>query len=453
MAHAQPVLMPKFGQMVEESTIIAWQKKEGDKVATGDILFEIETDKANMEVESFLDGTLLKVLVKAGQTVAVQTPVAFVGQPGDTVPDVKIEILSPGAKKAAEDRPAARPAAAPAPAAADTAHLAATPAPAAAVVPQPVAVPGKLLISPRASKLVREKVIDPAHIKGSGPMGRIVEKDVIAYLEKRGYNNLRISPAALKMAQSEGLDVLSVKPSGDGKIGMAEIERAKAEQPKPMTKMRQTIAQRLTQSFTTTPHIYVTVEADMTDLMEYRAALKAQGLSYTVTDFIMMAVVKSLVEFPDVNSSTDGRNVRWHSQVNLGLAVSIDKGLVVPVIRDAQNLSVAELHDRAADLGAKARDGKLMPDEMTGGTFTISNMGMMNVDSFGAIINPGESAILAVASAAKKPAVKGDQILVRSLMKMTLSADHRIVDGAMAAYFVNAIKTKLEDVELWKTLI
>lgn len=436
MAQAQPVLMPKFGQMVEESTIIAWQKKEGDKVATGDILFEIETDKANMEVESFLGGTLLKILVKEGQTVAVQTPVAFVGNAGDTIPDVKIELLTPGEKKQEADRPARAAAASP------------------VAVPPPIAVPGKLLISPRAAKLVREKVIDPSPIKGSGPRGRIVEKDVLAYLERRNYSSLRITPAALKLAAKEKIDILSVAGrDADGKIGIAEIAQAMEERPKPMSKMRQTIAQRLTQSFTTTPHIYVTVEADLTDLLVFRAALKEQGFSYTVTDFVIEAVVQSLVEFPDVNSSTDGRTVRWHSRVNLGLAVSVDKGLVVPVIRNAQNLSLAELHDRAAELAAKARDGKLMPDEMIGGTFTISNMGMMNVENFGAIINPGESAILAVATAQKKPAVKEDEIVIRSMMKMTVSADHRIVDGALAARFANSIKAKLEDVELWKTLI
>lgn len=450
MAQAQPVLMPKFGQMVEESTILTWQKKEGDKVATGDILFEIETDKANMEVESFLDGTLLKVLVKEGQTVAVQTPVAFVGNPGDSIPDVKIELLTPGEKKAAEDRPAGA-------AAAPTTVVEAGPWPVAAVAapqaPAPV-VPGNLLISPRAARLAREKVIDPSHIKGSGPCGRIVEKDVVAYLDKQGYSNLRVTPAALKLAAKEKIDILATRGSGiGGRIDVADIHRAMAERPKPMSKMRQTIAQRLTQSFTSTPHIYVTVDADMTDLMAFRATLKASGMSYTVTDFIMKAVIQGLVEFPDVNSSTDGRSVRWHSRVNLGLAVSVDKGLVVPVVRDAQTLSLAELHDRAAELATRARDGKLLPDEMVGGTFTISNMGMMNVENFGAIINPGESAILAVASAAKKPAVKGDQVVVRSMMKMTVSADHRIVDGALAALFVNSIKTKLEDVELWKTLI
>lgn len=443
--------MPKFGQMVEESTIIAWKKKEGDKVATGDILFEIETDKANMEVESFLDGTLLRILVKEGQTVAVQTPVAFIGNTGDTIPDVKVEILTPGEKKAPEERPVRVTAVAAA--AIDASSTIVNEAAPVIRVPQPVATPGKLVISPRAARLVRDKVIAPAHIKGTGPRGRIVEKDVLTYLDRHGYNSLRITPAALKLAAEKKLDILTVRPDGrEGKIGTSEIERAIAEQPKPMSKMRQTIAQRLTQSFTSTPHIYVTVETDMTDLMEFRAGLKAKGLSYSVTDFIMMAVVQSLVEFPDVNSSTDGKSTRWHSQVNLGLAVTINNGLVVPVIRDAQDMSVQELHDRAVDLGVKARDGKLLPDEMTGGTFTISNMGMMNVDSFGAIINPGEGAILAVATAIKKPAVKAGVVVVRSLMKITLSADHRIVDGALAAHFVNSIKTRLEDIELWKTL-
>jgi len=447
MAQAQVILMPKFGQMVEESTIVSWRKKEGDSVAKGEILFEIETDKANMEVESFYDGKLLKVLVKESQTVAVQTPVAFIGNPGDTIPEIKVQIAA-AAPKTESKAIAAKITAVPS--AVTASGPASVPQQVASIAPVPVG-PARLLISPRAARLVKEKVIDPSPIRGTGPGGRIVEKDVAAYLASRGYDKLRITPAALKMAAKEKIDILAVK--GSGQIAVADIECAVAERPKPMSKMRQTIAQRLTHSFTSTPHIYVTVAVDMTDLMDLRAKLKKQGMAYTVTDFIMKAVIQSLVEFKDVNSTTDGKSAWWHSKVNLGLAVSVENGLVVPVIRSAEGLTLQELHDRAADLAAKARDGKLLPDDMTGGTFTISNMGMMNVDNFSAIINPGEGAILAVASTVRKPVVRGDAIVVRSIMKITLSADHRIVDGAIGARFANAIKSKLEDMELWNNLI
>jgi pyruvate dehydrogenase E2 component (dihydrolipoamide acetyltransferase) len=191
----------------------------------------------------------------------------------------------------------------------------------------------------------------------------------------------------------------------------------------------------------------------MTDLLAFRAELKAKGADYTVTDFILEAVTLSLVEFPTVNSTTDGKNVRWHSKVQLGLAVALEQGLVVPVIRNAEDLTLAEIHERATELTAKARAGKLTPDQMTWSTFTISNMGMMDVENFTAIINPGESAILAVSSTLPAPVVKDGKVAIRSIMKMTLSSDHRIIDGALAARFLNATKQKLEEISLWRHMV
>ncbi len=216
--------------------------------------------------------------------------------------------------------------------------------------------------------------------------------------------------------------------------------------------MRQIIAQRLTQSFRDTPHFYVTVSVDMTALIAWRNELKAAGSPCTLTDFISQSVVLSLLEFPEVNSSTDGRTTRWHGQVNLGLAVAVPGGLVVPVIHDAGALTLLEISAASKRLADKARAGKLTPDEMAGGTFTISNMGMLNVENFSAIINPGEGAILALASALAQPVVRDGQIVIRQIMKMTLSADHRLIDGAQGAQFINTVKAKLEDMELWKNL-
>ena len=301
--------------------------------------------------------------------------------------------------------------------------------------------------------MARDCVIDPSRITGSGPGGRVVEKDVKAYLDGRGYSQLRISPAAKQLAAKEKLDVLAIQGTADsGRISVTDVERALAEKPKAMSKMRQIIAQRLTQSVVTAPHFFVTVEVDMTDLVKFRAQLKEKGAPYTVTDFISLAVVLTLKEFPEVNSATDGKTTRWNSHVHLGVAVSLEQGLVVPVIRKADELAMTELNARAKELADKARNGKLAPDEMSGSTFTISNMGMLDVENFTAIINPGESAILAVSSTLKKAVVRDDKVVVRSIMKMTLSADHRIIDGAMAARFVNAVKQKLEDIELWKLL-
>jgi pyruvate dehydrogenase E2 component (dihydrolipoamide acetyltransferase) len=449
---ATPIIMPKFGQMTEESAIVEWLKKEGDKVNKGDILFTVETDKSVMEVESFEAGTLLKITVPPRVNVPVQSTVGFLGNPGEAIPAVAAP--APAAPKpAAAAAPIAAPAVTRAPIAAAVSAPSAAPG-AAPVTPLPApAAPALFRISPRAAALAKHSVIDATRIKGTGPEGRIVEKDVRNYLQQHGYDKLRISPAAKELAAKEKLDVLAIQATDDsGRISVADVQRAVAEKPKPMSKMRQVIAQRLTQSFRDTPHFYVTVAVDMTELIAYRSQLKAAGAPYTVTDFIAEAVVLTLQEFPDVNSSTDGKTTRWNSHVNLGIAVSLEQGLVVPVIRNAGQLPLLELSQRTKSLAEKARAGKATPDELSGGTFTISNMGMMDVESFGAIINPGESAILAVASTKPQPVVRDSKIVVRQIMKLTLSCDHRIVDGALGAKFINAIKQKLEDIELWKRL-
>jgi pyruvate dehydrogenase E2 component (dihydrolipoamide acetyltransferase) len=458
---AQALIFPKLGQTMEEGLIVKWLKQEGDAVAKGDILFEIETDKANLEVESFFEGTLLKIYVGVGITVPVNTVVGYVGSAGEPVPAQPPSPTSAPAAPAAAQAPA--PAAAPrteAPRAAEAARL---PAAAPAPVPPPTFAPtfapapagaAKRAISPRAKALARDKAVDPAPVTGSGPNGRITEKDLLAYLAARNYEAIRIAPAAKRLAQEKAVDILTVRGSGEGgRIRVEDVERAIRAQPVALSRMRQVIARRLVESKQTIPHFYVTVTADITELMRYRAALKAAGTVYSVNDFILEAVVLALEEFPAVNSTTDGRTVTWRGDVDLGVAVSVENGLVVPVIRAAQTLSLAELRDRAKALADKARAGKLTPDEMTGSSFTVSNMGMLDVDSFAAIINPGEAGILAVASGREAPAVVNGEVRIRTRMAMTLSADHRIVDGATGARFANAIRTKLENVGLWKSLV
>ena len=459
----RPITMPKLGQSEEVGTLVRWRKKVGDTVAKGDILFEIETDKAVLEAESFFEGTLLKIVVQEGTTVPINTTVGFVGDPGEAIPETALpapeprraeapsvskEALRPPAPPPARGMPEARVE----PPVSQVRHVGAVREPPLHPAPS-VMAPEVFRISPRAAKLARESAINPSPIVGTGPYGRIVERDVKNYLESKGYYQLRITPAAKRLAAKENIDILTLEgKNGPQRITVAAVQRAIAEKPQPMSRMRQVIASRLVESFTTTPHFFVTVAVDMTGLVNFRSELKAQGASYTLTDFILKAVALSLVEFPIVNSTTDGKSVRWHSKVHLGLAVNLEQGLVVPVIRDADELSLAELHDRATALVAKARAGRLTPDEMAGSTFTISNMGMLDIENFTAIINPGESAILAVSSTLKQPAVKDGQIVVRDIMKMTLSSDHRIIDGATAAKFANAIKQKLEEISLWKRL-
>jgi pyruvate dehydrogenase E2 component (dihydrolipoamide acetyltransferase) len=374
---ATPIIMPKFGQMTEESTILEWLKREGDEVAKGDTLFTVETDKSVMEVESFEAGTLLKIAVPAGASVPVQSVVGYLGASGEGVPEAATPTI-------AAQHPTVRTPAAFAPATATSLPL---------------------RISPRAAAFALANAVDVSAIKGSGPQGRIIEKDVRDHLAGRG------TP----------------------------------RREEPMSKMRQIIAQRLAQSMATAPHFYVTVEVDMTQLLAHRARL-APGARPSVTDYVAMATVETLTEFPDLNSSTDGRTIRRNDRVHLGLAVALDQGLVVPVIRDADTLTSAALALRSAELISQARAGALTPDQMSGSTFTISNMGMLDVENFTAIINPGESAVLAISSVIKKPVARDDQVMIRAMMKMTLSSDHRLIDGAMAARFLNALKRKLETI-------
>ena len=455
---SQPILMPKLGQSDEVAPIVKWRKRIGEAVNKGDILFEIETEKAVLEVESFYAGNLIKIVGPAGQAAPVNAIVAFLGKPGEKAPDVAAApasaaaTASPGVEHNSGGRHGGRPSrvenkdsALPSGGSGSVPTVAAPLA--ASAVPSK---PGRLLISPRARALANTSCIDPSGIAGSGPDGRIVEKDVRAHLDARGYDKLRISPAAKALAAQQKVDILAVTGTGEGgRIMTEDIQRAMAERPKPLTLMRQTIARRLTQSVVTSPHFYVTVSVDMGDLLKLRQEAKTRGSDYSVTDFILEACIMTLQEVPEVNSSTDGQSVRWHASVHLGLATSRPDGLVVPVIRDAQKLTLVELHQAAKALAARARDGKLLPEEMSGSTFTVSNMGMLNVENFTAIINPGESAILAVSSTLPTPVARDGNVVVRPIMKITLASDHRLVDGAMAARFVNAIKTKLEDVSLW----
>jgi pyruvate dehydrogenase E2 component (dihydrolipoamide acetyltransferase) len=432
MAHA--ILMPKPGQMTEECTVIAWHKKEGDPVAKGDVLFEIETDKSTMEVESFDNGVLLRIIAAEGAVVPVNTVCAYVGQPGEAIPEsapVAAGVPAAAPTAAPVTAPAAIPAVVPAPAGVAPTLTPAGATSAAAATPSS-APDGRLRISPRASRAAAEAGIDPRTIAGTGPGGRITERDVVAALAAAA------GPVPPVVARAAGA---APAPTP---LPVAPVEGE--DESRPLTRMRRVIAERLTASWTSTPHFTVTVAADVTGLFALRSELKATGTNLTVTDFVLSATAQTLAEFPDVNARTDGVSVWPRRRVLLGVAVSLPGGLVVPVIRDADRLSLGELHDRAIELAAKAREGTLPADDMTGSTFTVSNLGMFGVEEFSAIINPGEAAILAVSSAIPTAVAIGDGLAVRTLMKLTLSADHRLVDGEMGARFLGAIRRRLEDV-------
>jgi pyruvate dehydrogenase E2 component (dihydrolipoamide acetyltransferase) len=394
-----PILMPRPGQMTEECTLLVWHKNEGDPVARGDVLFEIETDKAVMEVEAFDDGVLLRRLVEEGETVPVNSVCAYVGQPGEEIPEP-----------------------APAPARADALET----APASAPTPAPeadVAAPAVPRLSPRARRLAAELGVQAGTLVGSGPDGRIVERDI------RAAATALAAPIA---TAQQPPDVAPLSADDEG-------ER------QPLSRMRQVIAQRMSHSASTAPQFAVTVAVDVTRLVGMRDELKAAGTPLTVTDFVMVAAARSLVEMPVVNSRTDGQSMWLRRRVHLGLAVSVPNGLVVVVVRDADHLSLDEIHQRAASLAGAAREGRLPLDQMSGSTFTISNLGMHGVEHFAALINPGESAILAVGSAAREPVVIGDGLGIGWIMRLTLAADHRLVDGELAALFLDDLRRRLQD--------
>ena len=443
------VIMPKFGQQTETSTIIKWHKKEGDAVAKGDVLLEIQTDKAALEVESFFAGTLLKIFAKPGDDLPVMSVIGYIGELGEKVPDTP----PPPPPSSAPPAVAALPQGSGLPAVprgesphGSGSHL--------AVRPPIAAAPARFMISPRARMRAAKALINPERISGSGKGGMVTERDVDAYLAQRGHDKLVVTPVAREMIAAHKLDVLDIRGTGEnGKITQEDVERAVAEQPRPMSPMRRIITQRMATSVTTMPHFYVTVRVDMTDVMEFRKeARRDHGLKASVGDFITKAVALTLREMPVVNSVCLGDTWQMRQEVNIGIAVALDDGLIVPVIKRADELPLDELAERSKDLAARARDKKLLPDEMTGGTFSISNMGMLGVHHFTAIINPGEAAILAIGEAAETPVVKSGQIVVRTLMNMTLSADHRIIDGAVSAQFMKKMREKLENVELWRRM-
>jgi pyruvate dehydrogenase E2 component (dihydrolipoamide acetyltransferase) len=423
--------MPKPGQMTEECTVVTWNKKEGDPVRKGDVLFEIETDKSAMEVEAFDDGVLLKILAAEGDTVPVNTICAYVGEAGEAIPEEAPTPVAPTSLATATTAVAPPAPLRPASPAAGPAPTGPAPTPAPTPVPSPAA---RLAISPRASRLAAEAGLDPRAITGTGPQGRIVERDVKAAVAARAVVPSTTKPSVAARAPVSVPAAAPTLPPVEGE-----------DEPRPLSRMRRVIADRLTSSWTSTPHFTVTVAVDVTALLALRAELKAAGTNLTVTDFVLAATAQTLAEFPDVNSRTDGVSVWPRRRVHLGLAVALPGGLVVPVVRDADRLAIGELHDRAVALAARAREGTLAVDDMTGSTFTVSNLGMFGVEEFSAIINPGEAAILAVSSAIPTAVAIGDGLAVRSIMKLTLSADHRLVDGEMGARFLGAIRRRLEE--------
>lgn len=408
---AEIVRMPKLSDTMTEGVVAEWHKKVGDAVESGEVLAEIETDKATMEFESFQDGVLLHVGVEKGATAAVDSILAILGEAGEDV----TELLKADADVAApaEAAPAPTPAPAPAPAPVQAAAPAPAPAPvpAAPVKASAPASNGRVKASPLAARLAAERGIDLGRVQGSGDGGRIVKRDIENHVP---------APAA----------------------GTGAVE---SHSDQPVSQMRKTIARRLAESKFTAPHFYLKLSVDMGAAVEARKAINAQeGVKVSFNDMVVKAVSLALKKHPAVNSAWMDTHIRTNDHVHIGVAVAVEDGLLVPVVRHADRKSLSEIGAEVKDFAGKARDKKLQPSDWEGNTFTISNLGMYGIEDFTAIINSPDACILAVGGISDVPVVRDGAVVPGKVMKLTLSCDHRVVDGAMGAAFLQEVKSLLE---------
>jgi pyruvate dehydrogenase E2 component (dihydrolipoamide acetyltransferase) len=411
---AEIVRMPKLSDTMTDGTVAAWHKKVGDKVKSCELLAEIETDKATMEFESYVDGILLYIGVQKGETVAVDALLAVFGKEGE---DVSAIVAAEGAAPAArEEAPAAAAPAPKAPVAAapkavvDQAPVAAAHSPAAAPVPFN---DGRMRVSPLAKKLAEDKGLPLQYIPGSGDGGRIVRRDVDAFMAGASVQ----SSSAVESYTEENV-----------------------------SQMRKTIARRLAESKFTAPHFYLTMEINMGRAVEARAAMNAAtGSKVSFNDMVVKATALALKQHPKVNSSWQGDTIRYNHHVHMGIAVAVEEGLLVPVVRFADTKTLAQINQEVKTFAEKAKTKKLQPSDWEGNTFTISNLGMFGIEEFTAIVNPPDACILAVGAIREVPVVKNGAVVPGHTMKLTLSCDHRVVDGASGSAFLQTLKAMLEE--------
>ncbi|HEY8295357.1 MAG TPA: dihydrolipoamide acetyltransferase family protein [Micrococcaceae bacterium] len=419
------VVMPRLSDTMEEGVLSRWLKKEGDVVRQGDVIGEIDTDKATMELESFEDGILEKLLVPEGTTVAIGQPLAVIGDGSGTGGQAPAAPPQVGIAPPPQEAQAA------------SAPPASTPVPAPAAV-RPGAGPQRLLSSPLARREAARHGLDPATITGTGPGGRIVRADVEA----------AVAAAETGPSQPEG----QAPPAGQGPQRAQPPSSAPSSEPDsvevPLTQMRKVTARRLTES-AAAPHFYLTVVVGVDALFRFRSDVNERfadrGIKVSVTDLLVRACAVTLRTHPQVNSSWAGDKILAHRRINIGVAVALDEGLIVPVVAGADAKSLDQIAAETRSLAEKARSGTLTLQEFSGGTFTVSNLGMFGIDNFTAVINPPEAAILAVGAATREPFVQDGELQSRSIMKITMTSDHRVLDGATAAAFLSDLKRRLED--------
>jgi len=439
----QKVIMPKMGQTVEEAVIEKWHVNEGDKVDKGQVLFELTTDKATIEAESYYTGTMLRILRQEGETVPVNAVVAVVGDPGEEIPESIMNEAGSGTPAAGTPEGEGGPQPAPGSATPATAPAAPQPEP----LPGPARPSGRVIASPRAKMRAGELGVNLAALAPTSPTGRITEKDVLAFYERTAA--AKATPLARATAMSRGVDIGAVQGTGvAGKVTAADVAAARpavAAGKVPLSAMRKIVAERMSASKREIPHFYLSLDADMTEAVAYRKQLNATApVKVGFNDIIAKAVAQAMIEFPATNAAWVGDGIEQKDDINIGIAVALDEGLIVPVIRRADRLDIIDLARTSIGLIEKARSKRLLPDEYTGGSITISNLGMFDITSFQAVINPGEAAILAVGKIHDQPVVRDGGIHIRSMMNMTLSVDHRVIDGAVAAAFLKRVKDLLE---------
>ena len=447
--------MPKLSDTMTVGTLVKWLKNDGDPLTSGMMIAEIETDKATMELECFEGGTLLKQVAKVGDQIAVGAPICVIGKPGEDLSSLKLD--TPAATPAPTPSSGTAFVPPPTPAAENSKSQAPNakaetespkPVTTAVVLPEtrnakPKTSDARTRVSPLARKIAAEKGVDVSRLQGSGPGGRIVKTDVLAAAEGRGSYVTAPQPP-LKPSTSTAPSAVPYSPIASTKRGPVA-----AQQDLPLSNMRATIARRLLEAKTQIPHFYLEVEVDAAPLLTVRsqvnAAMEGHDVKLSVNDFILKACVEALRRVPGVNCSWENTLIRQHAAVHMAFAVAIEDGLITPVIRDAHDKSVFEIAAEAKTLGALAKQKKLKPDQYTGGTFCVSNLGMLGVDRFSAIINPPNAAILAVGATVKKPVVgPGDAIVVGQRLSLTLSCDHRVVDGVLGAQWLAAVKDLVE---------
>jgi len=423
---AAEFMMPQLGLTMTEGTVTKWFKAVGDKVAVGDILVEVETDKITNQLESTTEGVLLTILVPEGTAAPVKAPIAIIGNPGE-----KVERAGPVGMQAPEPS-----------------HK----APAPADVHKPVADGKRLKASPLAKKIASEKGVDLTLVTGTGPDGRVVERDVLNFVKR---NTAKATPLAAKLAAEHGVDLTSIakdsrimkddvlaalsKPAAAA--GVPEIAASGAA----IAGMRKVISERMSLSWHTAPHVNLTVEVDMTEAVDLKNKMThATGNKFSFTEIIAKCAAHALAEFKTVNASLIDGKIYYHECAHIGVAVALDNGLIVPVVKNAKQKSLTALREEIRSLSDKARRGELLPDDIAGGTFTITNLGMFGVDHFTPIINRPESAILGVCRVVERPVVQNGKIEIRPMMNLCLSFDHRLIDGSVAAQFMARMRQLLE---------